>query len=161
MNDWFNNLDRREQWIYLSGAVIVVLYVLYMMLWSPVSEDIGVLDTRNAAEAEKLQWMRDSAKEIAQLRGTGTGAGASGGAQLSLSQMVNQAAGRQGFRISRMTPSGDREAQVWLDKVSFSAMLAWMDQMENGYGVSVKNISINNANAPGVVNVRVRFLKGI
>ncbi len=159
MNEWFNNLERREQWILLAGAAFVVIYILFGVVLGPLNNDVTSLTTRNQAASETLQWMHQGAAQVKKLRGGGRGNAAS--AQLGLSKMVDQSAAREGLRVSRFQPSGNNEAQVWLDKISFNRLVAWLDRMENTHGASVMNITINAANETGTVNVRVRFKKGL
>lgn len=155
--EWFTALPRRQQWFVVSGAIVVVLYVLYMALWAPLGDKVDKLSMRNQGATANLQWLRESAAEVQQLRGSGGGSRQS---QMSLSQMVDTSVARHGIRMSRFQPSGQTEAQVWLDTVEFNRLVAWLDQMENGYGVAIKNIAINAGNSDGMVNARVRFSKG-
>ena len=155
--DWFTSLPRRQQWFAVVGAIVVVLYVLYMALWAPLATKVDKLTERNQGAAGNLAWLRESAAEVKQLRGSGGGSASS---QMTLSQMVDASVARQGIRMSRFQPSGQTEAQVWFDKVEFNRLAAWLDQMENGYGVAIKNIAINAGNEEGMVNARVRFSKG-
>lgn len=155
--EWFTALPRRQQWAVVIGGIVVVFYVLYMALWAPLGDKVDKLSMRNQGAVTNLQWLRESAEEVKQLRGSGGGRSAS---QMSLSQMVDTSVARHGVRMSRFQPSGKTEAQVWLDKVEFNRLVAWLDQMENGYGVAIKNIAINAGNEEGMVNARVRFSKG-
>lgn len=157
MKEWFNELERREQWIVIAGAVTVLLYVLYMSVLAPINDKIATLQLRNKGAAETLQVIQQGAQEINALRGASSGGSGRG---VSLSKMVDQSAAKFNIRVSRFQPSGNNEAQVWLEKVDFNQLIAWLDQMENGYGVAVSNVSMNSANNPGTVNARVRFRKG-
>lgn len=156
--EWFTDLPRRQQWFVVIGGTILVLYVLYMALWAPLGDKVDKLSMRNQGAVANLAWLRESAEEVKQLRGAGGGSRRE--SQMSLSQMVDTSVARQGIRMSRFQPSGTTEAQVWLDKVEFNRLVAWLDQMENGYGVTIKNIAINAGNSEGIVNARVRFSKG-
>jgi general secretion pathway protein M len=157
MNEWFNSLERREQWLVIVGGVCVTFYLLYLLILAPLNKKIELLEVRNQGASETLEWMKQSVAELNSLRGS-TKSTSTGG--LELSKMVDQSAARHGVRVTRFQPSGDDEAQVWLDKAEFNKLVAWLDQMENAYGVSIKNISMNAGNNPGIVNVRVRFKKG-
>ncbi len=156
MKEWFNELERREQWIVIVGAATVLLYVLYSSVLAPINDKIGTLQLRNKGAAETLQAIQQGAQEIKALRGASNGSGRG----VNLSKMVDQSAAKFNIRVSRFQPSGNNEAQVWLEKVDFNQLIAWLDQMENGYGVAVSNVSMNSANNPGTVNARVRFRKG-
>lgn len=158
MKDWFNTLERREQWIVIAGAATVFVAVLYLSLLAPLNEKVDLLQLRNKGAVDTLQTMQQGAQEIKALRGLSR---SGSGNSASLSKLVDQSAAKFGIRVSRFQPSGNNEAQVWLEKIEFNLIVAWLDQMENSYGVGVSNISVNASNSPGIVNARVRLKKGV
>jgi general secretion pathway protein M len=158
MVNWYNNLPKREQWLLIAGSVFVVLFVFVNAIWKPLITQQERLTNSNQAAIKNIAWMKQAAQEIKTLRKTVSAGNA--GAQLSLSQMVDKAAANQGLRVSRFQPSGNEEAQVWLEKVEYSKVLAWLNQMESTYGVTIKTAAINSVNVAGVVTARIRIKKG-
>ncbi len=156
--EWFNNLEKREQLILIGG----LLAAMVLGLWSfylDLSDERARYQERTLNAEETLVWMKQSVAAIKAAKGSG--ASNSGGefANKSLSQLSELAAKRSGLRFSRFQPKGNDEAQVWFDKVAFSKLLDFLTRLELDYGVSVETMSVNAANAPGVVNARIKFAK--
>lgn len=155
----FDQLPLRQQWMLVIAAILIVVYIAVAVIYKPLVAKRDLLVQQNAGAERTLQWMRGAIAEIRSLRGAGN-TSAVAGSGMTLSQLVESSAARHGLRVSRFQPSGDDEAQVWLDKVSFDSTVMLLDQLENQYGLDVLSVAVNSANAPGLVNVRLRFRKG-
>jgi len=155
----FDQLPLRQQWLLVAAAILIVVYIAVAVIYRPLVNKRDLLSQQNAGAERTLQWMRGAIAEIKSLRGAGN-ASAATTSGMTLSQLVESSAARHGLRVSRFQPAGDDEAQVWLDKVAFDSVVLLLDQLENQYGLDVLSVAINGANAPGLVNVRLRFRKG-
>jgi len=155
----FDELPLRQQWLLMAAAALVVLYIAVGLIYRPLVAKRDLLAQQNAGAERTLQWMRGAIAEIKSLHGAGA-ASAVSSSGMTLSQLVETSAARHSIRVSRFQPSGDDEAQVWLDKVPFDATVMLLDQLENQYGLDMLSVAINGAGAPGMVNVRLRFRKG-
>jgi type II secretory pathway component PulM len=155
----FDQLPQRQQWLVVIAAILVVVYIAVGLIYRPLAVKRDLLIQRNDGAERTLQWIRGAITEIKALRGSGN-ASAVAGSGMTLSQLVESSAARHGLRVTRFQPSGDDEAQVWLDKVSFDSTVMMIDQLENHYGLHVMSVAVSGANAPGLVNVRLRFRKG-
>lgn len=156
----FDQLPLRQQWLLVIAAILILVYVAVAVVYRPLVAKRDLLRQQNAGVEQTLQFVRGASTEIRRLRGSGAAtAVATGG--MSLSQLMDTAAARNGLRVTRFQPAGDDEAQVWLDKVSFDAVVLMLDQLENQNGLEVLSVAVNGANTPGLVNVRLRFKKGV
>jgi type II secretory pathway component PulM len=155
----FDQLPLRQQWLLVVAAILIAIYIAVAVVYRPLVAKRDLLAQQNAGAERTLQWIRGAITEIRSLRGSGS-ASAAAASGMTLSQLVESSAARHSLRVSRFQPSGDDEAQVWLDKVSFDAVVMLIDQLENQYGLDVLSVAVNGANAPGLVNVRLRFRKG-
>jgi general secretion pathway protein M len=158
MKQWFNNLKRHEQLMLLGLSIVLLLYVIFTLLWQPLSESKQKLQQHNQQVAASLQTVKSLAAEYKQLSG-----GKSGNQQQaagSLASLVDKAVADNQLTMSRFQPSASGDAQVRFENASFNAVLGWLYQMEYDYRVLVKDLSISKANAPGLVNVSVRVSKG-
>jgi type II secretory pathway component PulM len=60
--------------------------------------------------------------------------------------------------IERIEPGqNEREVRIWLRDASFDAMIAWLATLVNDYGLTSRQLSINQSSqqASGLVNVRI------
>lgn len=158
MKEWFNSLPKREQILLIVASVLIVLFIIVNGVYKPVLDKKQRLINANEATTKDIAWAKRTGDEIRQLRGQST---SPRGGRMSLSQMTDQAAARHQLRIARFQPSGDREAQIWLEKVEYKKVLAWLDQLESDYGLTIKTAAINSANVSGFVTARIRIKKGV
>lgn len=155
MKAWFNSLARREQWISLIGLLLVLFFILYTLIWSPLISENQRLQKSNIRLQSDAVWIKQTVDEIQSLRRSGLG----GDNSRSLNQLLDQAAAAKGIRISRFQPAANQEAQVWLERIEFNKLMAFLDQLENAYGVTVRTLSVSSANSPGLITARLRLKK--
>lgn len=157
MLEYFNNLEKREQ-LSLIGCVVAVLLIFIWMFYTDMHAERDLYAKRNLKAESTLVWMNQAVAQIKASQG-GNRAGAGNFSNQSLSQLSELAAKRSQLRFSRFQPKGDDEAQVWFDKIEFSQLLDFLARLELDYAVQVDTMSVNSANAPGLVNARIKFSK--
>lgn len=153
--DWFFALERREQWMLLVGAIALVAYLFFVMLWRPLLTDNDSLRERNAKAAETLQWMHSSAAFIEQQKSNGPSATSS---QKSISQILNASVASSGLRFSRFQPRGNDKAQVWFENVSFSKLFLWLAELQK-QNVDVSTVSVSSTSQGGLVSASLQLQK--
>lgn len=145
----FKALTDREQLILIIAAVVVVVGLFYLAIWSPMNDKIALREQQIETQQELLTFVQQSAQRAIQLRRS------SGNRQQfngSLTQAVNQTTSRHNIIISRMQPQGE-ELQVWIDQAPFNSVLDWLNALER-MGVVIIQLDITESEAPGQINVR-------
>ncbi len=158
MKEWFNHLEKREQYILVAGVIAVVFYLVYGVLYTGLANERDQYIKRNAADTKTLGWMNETVQSIRRLRGSG-GGGSAGLSNKSLSQLSEMGAKRSDVRIGRFQPKGELEAQVWFDDVEFDKLIDYVARLELDYQLSIEDLSVNASNTPGIVNARLKFSK--
>lgn len=153
----FNSLEKREQNILLAGLFMIVFYLVYGVLYTGMVNERDRYARQNIADTKTLGWMKETAETINGIRGTSGISGGSAVSGKSLSQISEMAAKRSDVRISRFQPKDETEAQLWLDDVEFDKLVVFLSGLELDYSLSIQDLSVNAANAPGVVNARLKF----
>lgn len=154
MKAWWNGLNPRERMSLLVGGAVLLLFILYVGVWSPLQGNLRQLETRAADQRAQLAWMRGAAAEVRQLRAQGGAPVATGGA--SLLTVVDRSArqGGLGGALQRVEPDGDTAVRVWLNQAPFNDLLAWLEGLGRKQGVTVSRIAIEHGDKDGLVNVR-------
>jgi len=62
---------------------------------------------------------------------------------------------RLGPALKRVEPEGSDAVRVWLDGASFDELVGWLDVMSSRYGADVDTITLERAEAAGLVNARL------
>jgi general secretion pathway protein M len=153
VREWFAGLNQREQLSVLVLALALGLYLVYMLLWLPLDGRREELAQQNEGVAASLQRVDAMVSEITRLRDSG----ADPGVRRNLTTLVNQSTGRHGLQVTRLQPNSRGDIQVRLESAAFDSLLAWLDDIENGEGLLVTEVSITQAGAPGRVNATIRI----
>ena len=152
MSAWFLKLEQREQLSLLALAAVLVLYTLYMFVWSPLHNMRDDLAQQNRGVAESLQRVDAMVSEVMQLRDSDRQVGT----RRNLTSLINRSTSRLQLQVSRLQPNSRGEIQVRMEGAAFDDLLAWLHEMEHGEGLLVREVSITQAGSVGRVNATVR-----
>ena len=157
MKDWFNGLGSREQLMVGAAAIVVVLFLLYLLVWTPLSSGHDTFKTRVAAQRETVVWMEQSAQTLQQLkRARGPGARGLGGKSLRAMAVSTARSNGLGPALKRVEPEGSRNVRVWLENASFDQVVKWLGTLSTTYGISTDSASLERVtDAAGRVTVRL------
>jgi len=150
---WFAQLNQREQMSVLALGLAVALYLIYVLLWSPLASKRDSLELQNHNVAGTLQRVDAMVSELLHLRDTGVQAGS----RRNLTSLINQSTSRMQLQVSRLQPNSRGEIQVRMENAAFDDVLAWLHEMEYREGLLVREVSITQAGAVGRVNATVRI----
>jgi general secretion pathway protein M len=146
------NLSPQEQLVYLGGAAIVLL-ILYLSLWLPVTRELSRLRTAVPQEKTQLAQMQVQAMEVNQIRASGRLPTAGGNLLARLEQSATTSGIRN--RISHMEPDGSNGARLSLDGVDFNALIGWLGNLQSQGGVRVEKATFEPQATAGTVNARL------
>ena len=65
-----------------------------------------------------------------------------------------------GGSIRDQSPSGENGLRLRLEGASFDSMVVWLASLQQQYGVSVSDATIDAAGAPGLVNASITLTHG-
>ncbi len=153
MRNWFLQLNQREQLSLLVLGAALGLYLLYMLVWSPLDSARDSLALQNESVAASLQRVDAMVSEITRLRESGTRPGA----RRNLTSLINQSTGALALPVSRLQPNSRGEIQVRLENAAFDDLLTWLYRMEYQEGLLVRELSVTQAGSVGRVNATVRI----
>jgi general secretion pathway protein M len=153
MKGWFLQHNQREQVSLLVLAFALGLYLLYMLVWSPLDSLRDKLEVQNRGVAATLQRVDAMVSEVMQIRDSGT----STSSRRNLTSLINQSTSRLGLQVSRLQPNARGEIQVRLESAAFDTVLLWLHEMEFREGLLVREVSITQAGSAGRVNATVRI----
>lgn len=155
LQQWFNNLEQRERLLISIGAVLVGVTLLYLMLWEPVAK------AHSRREAD-LASARELSQKIELLAGQSRSNPTAGvNRSLSLLAAIDQASksGALNKPLTRIQPEGDTEVKIWLEAVSFDALIRWVDQLQTRDGIIVRSAQIEKDAAPGAVGAQLSLVR--
>jgi general secretion pathway protein M len=154
---WFAGLAPRERTLVIAAAVVTVLALLYAGVALPLAH----LHARQVARVQQktadLTWMRQAAPRVSAMAAR-TGAGGKD----SLVVLVDRTGRSSGLSsaIRDQTPSGPNSLRLRLDGAPFDRMAAWLYALQQTYGVSVSDATIDTGAGPGLVNASITLSHG-
>ena len=159
MKDWWSNLQSREQNFVLIAAVVVGLFIIYLMIWSPLTQARDNKRQQVENNKELLSWMVAKSAEVKQLKLTNPNLLKSD-SKRSLIAIVDSLANRLGLRASirQIQPDGPHAATIYIDEINFDALTTMLGQLDKNSDVKVKEADISKLEASGIVKARI-FLK--
>jgi general secretion pathway protein M len=156
MKDWFTQLNQREQMSLFLATLALAVYLLYMLIWSPLDSRRDMLTQQNGVISGSLVRVDAMVSQLMQLRESGV---KTAGKQ-NLTSLINQSTSRLKLQVSRLQPNSRGDIQVRLENAVFDDVLLWLHEMENRKGLLVHEISVTPASADGRVNATVRLAQG-
>jgi general secretion pathway protein M len=157
MKPWWNSLNRRERWLVAGGAGLVPLFLVYTLIWHPFHTRLQTLRQTVAAQRQELAWMRQAAVEIKSLEATTSSSRPRREGQQSLLTLVDQSARTAGLgtALKRIEPQGEDKLRVQFEQVGFDQLIHWLGSLEQAYGVTLVNATVDRQTESGRVDARL------
>lgn len=147
-------MQPRERALLQFTAMLVAVFVIWLAAWRPLSAQRDQLTASVEKLAVDLPWMRAAAAEVQRLDAGAKPVSRGGQSLLALAESTARGAG-MGQSWRRAEPGTKAELRVWLENAPFDATLRWLMVLQQRYGVTVREASIDQAGIPGIVNVRL------
>jgi general secretion pathway protein M len=150
---WYAKLEAREQRVVAVGAVAVALLILFGGILWPLDSAVSTAVKTAESRREDLAWMRINAPEIRS--GAGAMRAPSGEPPVVVVDRIGREAGL-GSSLRGTQPSATG-VRVQLEAAPFDAVIEWLANLDEHYGLAIEAITVDRAAKPGVVNANVSF----
>jgi len=156
MKSWFLALNQRERIMVQVAAVVILLFIIYLLVIDPISSRYDKNKKNVENSIETIEWMRLAAREVNQLRGGKLSIEHPQGKQFVLS-LIDRSARKAGLAsvMKRVQPEGESGVRIWFENAPFDELLKWLAIVESKQGLIVNEINIEQTESSGLVNVRV------
>jgi len=156
MKAWFLSLTLRERYMVQLAGLVVLVFMVYLLIWNPISERYQKNKKNVASATETLKWMKSAAAEVNELRGGKLITERPQNKQFVLG-LVDRTARKAGLGavMKRVQPEGEAGVRVWFENAVFDDFVRWLALIEDKHGLFVNEINIEQTESTGLVNVRV------
>ena len=156
MKDWLLNLEPRERMMFATGAVLLVLLLLYALVWAPFRSGYYSLQESVSAQRDTVVWMQGSAQTIQRLSSSSGAAvkGLGGRSLLAVTDSTARAGGL-GPALKRVEPEGSNSVRVWMEGAPFDVLVKWLGTLSTQHGVDADTVTLERLEAAGQVNARL------
>ncbi|MCG8090948.1 MAG: type II secretion system protein M [Candidatus Thiodiazotropha endolucinida] len=160
MKQWWLSKTPQEHLAMIVGGTAVLLLLIYLIVWRPFQQSLEQKALLVKSQESTLQWMKDNADLVKNMRSNQPGKGAA--SNEALLTLVDRTAKRVQLRqqIKRIKPQGDDSVQLWVEQASFDTLIRWLGQMTQEYALKIESLNIDRQDAPGLINARVVLQRG-
>jgi general secretion pathway protein M len=157
LKTWYKGLQPRERLLVLSAMGVLAIALLYLALFGPLAKELNKREARVTTKQQDLVWMRSVANNVRMA--TASRGGSSGE---SLVVLINRTAQQAGITSSlvNQAPQGDNGIRLRIEGVSFDAMVTWLGQLDQQFGVQVDTASVDRSDKIGIVNASLMLTRG-
>lgn len=152
MKNYWQNLNEREQKLLIAGSVILVIYLIYSMVYLPITRTIKTNFLELQEKKQTLGWMQNiETKYVIKKR-----------KNISSSELLSilaQQITHTSFRKYQyqLQQNGSGEIQLSFNEVPFNACIKWLESFSKQYAIKVKQITGEKTQTPGLVKLSVVF----
>ncbi|MCG8015431.1 MAG: type II secretion system protein M [Candidatus Thiodiazotropha sp. 'RUGA'] len=160
MKQWWLSKTPQEHLAMIVGGTAVLLLLIYLIVWRPFQQSLEQKALLVKSQESTLQWMKDNADLVKNMRSNQPGKGAA--SNEALLTLVDRTAKRVQLRqqIKRIKPQGDDSVQLWVEQASFDTLIRWLGQMTQEHALNIESLNIDRQDAPGLINARVVLQRG-
>jgi type II secretory pathway component PulM len=156
MKEWWNNLGLREKQLLSLGGIFLILFLLYEIIWSPISTHNASLRSDIAHNQKLLIWMEEADGHIQSLQKMlqTTTSTMSSAALLSLLQKeVNQSPFAN--NLQQLNQAENNAVRITFQKINFDALITWLTAIWKKDNLTVKQITVAPNGSAGIVDVTI------
>ncbi|MEM6819653.1 MAG: type II secretion system protein GspM [Pseudomonadota bacterium] len=158
MREWFESLQRREQVLVSTAALVAVVTAVYVFVLEPVM----INHERSEIAVERKERLIASADRVIASRGgapvTSAGGGAEGSLNLIIASTVNASALNTAFRSS--TPTANDSIRVNFENAAFDDIVRWLGILANAHGLRVTQARMTDRSETGRVDASLVLQRG-
>lgn len=157
MKAWFDTLAPRERRIVLGGGGVLVLVLAYLLVVEPLIEAFAARERRVDTLTQQLEWMREAAAEVGDLRAGGADVSADGDTRPPYLAIDTALRGAGLPQPQRLEPVGDGGARLEFEAVPFDPLVRIIGRLRSESGLRVTRARIQRLEEPGQVSARLTF----
>jgi general secretion pathway protein M len=148
---YWSNLNARERWVLGIGVVCCVVYLFFLLVYSPLATAVRRKYQALLEKQNTLVWMQDVAQHHQLKKAPQT---------LTSSKLLTLLA--EQLNTSSLKPfpyqlqqTGMNNIQLDFDLVPYNAFLGWLRSVSETYLISIQQLNVERTNTPGVVKLRL------
>jgi general secretion pathway protein M len=153
MNEWWINLSIREKQIVSAGALGVVIFLVYLIIWLPLSNRVANLREQIVRDQKSLLWMRDADQRIQDVEKNSQNK-KSTDSGISLLTIVQKQINKSNFvsSLNQLRQAENDSVELSFNNVDFDRLIQWLTELWQQQGIVITQMSVTASGTAGVVN---------
>ena len=156
MKEWWNTLALREKQMVSLGVTILGAFLIYLILWLPLSNYVSSLREQIQNNQELLTWMKGTDKQIQALE-KGTNRKLSKSSAGSLLNIVQKHIKTSSIStsVTQLHQSENDSVQLTFKNVSFDKLIAWIIPFTQQQECSITQMTVTPTASIGMVSAEL------
>ena len=149
------NLVPREQFIIAAGGALTVVFLFYLIIWSPFTTSVQTLKAEVNQQKILLSWMEKNAVELKRLRQAQPKQYNT--TKTSLITLVERSlkSGNIATFKPELNQMSAKQVSIKFNKVSFNELINWLNKVRTRYAIQANKINIQATETLGVVTAQI------
>lgn len=152
MKEWWNNLALREKQMLVLGAFAIGIFLIYILLWSPLQNKVSSLRNQIQHSQELLAWMKDADKQIQALEKNSqkkSGSKATGSILSIVQKQIKTSP--VASDLSQLHQVENDSVELSFKKVNFDKLMEWLIPFTQKQGLVISQITVKPSGSAGIV----------
>lgn len=143
------SLNQRERWMLGIGVIFCIFYLFYLLIYSPLINAVHDKSQQFVEKQETLVWMQEVRQQYKNKKAPQA---------LTSSKLLTVLADQLNKTSFKSFPyqlqqTGVSDIQLVFDQVPYNAFIAWLWSISEKYAISIKQLSVDRTDTPGVVKL--------
>lgn len=160
IKNWWGGLQDREQKILTVCGIAVGIFLIYAVIWSPLSNAVQDKKTEVITQRKLLRYLQHASSTITELKTEGIQVSAASNADLL--SLAEQTLSQQDLSHFLKQVQQPKQNQITLtfEKVPFDKLMQWVQTLATQQGVRVTQLSAQRLQVIGIANVKMTLAVG-
>lgn len=152
MKAYLSTLNEREKWMVIGAILCLFLYIYYLFLYSPLSQQVNQKSSQLTEKVTTLEWMQ---KIRQQSRLKQTQKKMVNNSQL-LTTLATQLKNEPTLKFPyQLQQTGSGDIQLTFDAVAFNQFIIWLEKINQQYAITIKQFEADRSKTPGVTRLMI------
>lgn len=147
--NYWNNLNERERWLTSIGSVTALIYLFYLLIYSPLSTSVSDKSKQLIEKQQTLAWMQQ-VRQLPLNKKTKRSI-----SNTKLLAIIGNQLNEKSFRPFpyQLQQTGSGDIQLSFERVPYKQFLLWLWTLNNDYAITLKQFTADRSDTAGVVKL--------
>lgn len=155
MKEWWLNLALREKQIVAAGSIVIILFLLYEIIWSPLVSLNDNLRTRIQHNRTTLSAMQNADQLIQHIQKTSKEKHQQPNGSLLGTLQTELNKSEFASHVLQLRQAENESVQFGLHNINFDQFLIFLTALWKTHNIIVSQITVTPTGAPGEVTVDI------
>ena len=151
---YWSSLNERERWTLGLGVAVCALYLIYLLILSPLWNAVHNKTQELQEKRELVAWMQQVSPKSSRQKAP---------QKLTSSQLLTLLAEQLNTSAIKAFPyqlqqTGVNETQLVFERVPYNLFIEWLWSFSQKFAISVKQLNVEHSETPGVVKLMITLV---